>query len=240
MIQHFIERPPKLGELVAKRIQDLIIAGAWKPGSRLPAERELAEQFGVSRPVVREVIKVLLARGVLKDVHGRGTYVLTNVTGPLTDLFDLFLTQDTPNAAANLFEVRKLLEVEIAGLAAERASEEDIRNLERLNQRIKQAHKNSEAEWPEDLMRRYNSLDFDFHLSLAKCTKNSLFVILMTALSGAFKSNWEHMHQRADVRGHGIQMHEKILKAIRSRDARQARRATRENLEAFLAHARES
>jgi len=239
MVQNRIDRPPKLGELVAKRIQELIVEGTWKPGSRLPAERELSEQFGVSRPVVREVIKVLLARGVLKDVRGRGTYVLTNVAGPLTDLFDLFLAQDRPNAAANLFEVRKLLEVEIAGLAAERVSDEEISNLERLNRQIKRIH-TSEAEWSEELVRRYSDLDFEFHLSLAKCTKNSLFVILMTALSGAFKSNWEHMHRHAKVREHGIQMHERILKAIRSRDPRQARRATRENLEAFLADANQS
>lgn len=231
-----IKRPPKLHELVAKRIQELILSGKWKTGFRLPPERELCGEFGVSRPILRESIKVLLARGVLKEVRGKGTYVWPNMTEPLTDLFDLFVAQEESNGARNLFEVRRLLEVEIAGLAAERASDEDISNLEHINRSMQRLHKKA-VDWSEEQMHRYNDLDFEFHLSLAKCTKNALFVILVTALSGSFKSNWSHMHQKADVRKHGIEMHDRILKAIRSRDPRLARKATRENLVAFIADA---
>ncbi|HZT31175.1 MAG TPA: FadR/GntR family transcriptional regulator [Bryobacteraceae bacterium] len=231
-----IKRPPKLHELVARRIQELILSGKWKTGFHLPPERELCAEFGVSRPILREALKVLLARGVLKEARGKGTYVWPNMTEPLADLFDLFVAQEESNGAASLFEVRKLLEVEIAGLAAERATDEDIAHLDRLNQSMQRLHKKA-VDWTEEQMHRYNDLDFQFHLFLAKCTKNALFVILMSALSGSFKSSWTHMHQKAEVRTHGIQMHERILKAIRSRDPRLARKATRENLEAFMADA---
>src|SRR5205809_5051617 len=83
-------------------------------------------------------------------------------------------------------------------------------------------------------MRQFNELDFLFHLALAKPTKNDLFVILLTALSKAFQDSWSHMCHRSEVRQHGIEMHERIFKAIRAKDPRPARRATRENLNRFL------
>jgi DNA-binding FadR family transcriptional regulator len=87
------------------------------------------------------------------------------------------------------------------------------------------------------LQLRYNELDFEFHQTLAKATRNHFFMILLTALSDAFQGAWSHTHNRAENRGHGIEMHERILNAVRAHDSAAARQATRENLSAFLVDA---
>lgn len=236
MTKHMIQRPPKLHELVAQRMQDLVFGGHWKLGSRLPTERELCRQFGVSRTVVREALKVLMARGLLKEPAGKGTIVSQSVSEPLKSFVELFLAKESSNGYVHLFEVRSFLEVEIAGLAAERATQEEIENLERINTSLRRLNGKA-GTWSQGDTTRFNQLDFQFHLALAKCTKNDLFVILFSRLSDALMSAWARMCLRSEVRQHGIQMHEKIFEAIRVRDARAARRATRENLKCFLVDA---
>jgi GntR family transcriptional regulator, transcriptional repressor for pyruvate dehydrogenase complex len=234
MVRNRIERPPKLHELLAEQIQSLVIEGQWKPGSRLPPERELCVQFGVSRTVTRETVKVLVARGVLRQIAGQGTFVSQNVTEPLKQLLNVFVSKDTSKGYANLFEVRNILEVEIAGLAAERASEQDIENLDQIN-RTMAVHHGKRSTWSEKDLIAYNELDFQFHVALAKCTGNDFFVVLLTALSGAFKGAWSHTHNHPEVREHGLEMHEAIMRAIRAGKGNAARQATRNNLKAFLA-----
>jgi GntR family transcriptional repressor for pyruvate dehydrogenase complex len=235
-INRRVQRPPKLSEIVANRMHELILNGEWSSGYRLPPERELCQSFGVSRAALREAIMTLLARGILRDMPGKGTFVWQNMTEPLRDLFGLFVARNNDNGR-KLFEVRNLLEVEIAGLAAERATEEDIANLEKINRSMERLHRNGAKSDEESRVMRYNDLDFEFHLTLARSTKNEFFVILLAALSGAFISSWALMHVSAEVRGHGLHMHDRILEAIRAHDPRRARRCTRDNLRAFLADA---
>lgn len=231
-----LKRSPKLHELVAKRIQELILSGEWTLNYRLPPERELCETFGVSRTALREAIKTLIARGILRDVPGKGTFVWQNMAEPLRDLFDLFVARHSDNER-KLFEVRSLLEVEIAGLAADRATDSEIQQLEKINRSMMRMHRKADQSGDEYELRKYNDLDFEFHVMLAHCTKNEFFVILLTALSGAFMSSWAQMHVHSEVRCHGLRMHEKIMDAIRSHDAKKARLCTRDNLRAFLADA---
>jgi GntR family transcriptional repressor for pyruvate dehydrogenase complex len=216
-------------------MQDVLHEKKLLPGSRLPPERELCEHFGVSRNVMRETIKVLVAQGVLKQIAGKGTFVSQNVAEPLTNVLNVFVRRNTSEGYANLFEVRNVLEVEIAGLAAERASQEDIENLERLNRSL--ANLDRKIAQSDEFLDRYNQVDFEFHRALAKCTGNAFFVLLITSLSEAFKGTWRHMHHQSEIRGHGLEMNAKILNAIRAGDPAAAREATRENLTKFLADA---
>jgi GntR family transcriptional regulator, transcriptional repressor for pyruvate dehydrogenase complex len=160
------------------------------------------------------------------------------VTEPLKHLLSVFAGSHSSKGYENLFEVRNVLEVQIAGIAAERASEQEIQELQRINRTLAALHR-KESQWSESSLARYNDLDFQFHLMLAKCTHNDFFVVLMTALSEAFKSTWNRLHVHADVRSHGMELHDKILNAIRARDPHAARQATQENLKAFLADAEE-
>ncbi|MCZ2079486.1 MAG: FadR family transcriptional regulator [Bryobacterales bacterium] len=228
-----IARPPRLHTVVAEKIQEMISEEALQPLSRLPPERVLSEQFGVSRTVIREALKVLVTRGVLKEVPGKGTLVWQNVTEPLTDLLHGFIARSGPRGQTHLFEVRRVLEVEIAGLAAERAEPEEVDHLERINRTLERMNREPEP-WAGERLRRYNELEFDFHLTLARCTKNELFVILLSALSGAFHQSWACIHNRPETRKQGVELHRKILKAVREKDSRAARQATDNNLEAFL------
>jgi GntR family transcriptional repressor for pyruvate dehydrogenase complex len=228
-----VNRPPKLQALVADRLQQMVLDGSWRRGTKLPAERLLCEQLGVSRTVLRESISILRARGVLKDVPGKGTFVWQNVTEPLKELLSLFVSSNKLDGSVQLFEVRTLLEVEIAGLAAERASPSDIAELEKINDGLGRMNR-IVGPWTEDRVRRYNDQDFDFHLKLAKSTKNELFAVLLTALTGSFLDSWDHLHNQPETRRQGIQMHQRILKAVRAKDPRAARKATRNNLKAFL------
>jgi GntR family transcriptional regulator, transcriptional repressor for pyruvate dehydrogenase complex len=228
-----------LHSVVAEKIQQMIEAEGLQPLSRLPPERTLGEQFGVSRTVVREALKVLIARGVLKEVPGKGTFVWQNATEPLKDLFQDLVARSGPKGRTNLFEVRRVLEVEIAGLAAERAEPRELAELKRINNALEQMNREPEP-WSEQRLRRYNDLEFDFHLTLAKCTKNDLFVALLSALSGAFHESWTCIHDRAEARSGGVELHSKILKAVRAKDPQAARAATSDNLKAFLQAALEN
>lgn len=206
-------------------------------GGRLPPERVLCERFDVSRTVIRETVKVLVAQGFLKQVGGKGTFVSQNSAEPLANALNVFVRRKALQGYAELFEVRSILEVEIAGLAAERASEKDIEHLTKLNRSLAAMHRKM-ADLSDKDLERYNQLDFEFHQTLARCTRNDFFVILVAALSDAFKGTWNQTHHLSENRGHGIEMHERILNTIRAHDPAAARQATRENLRAFLVDAK--
>lgn len=236
-----IKRPPRLHQLVAEQIREMILSDPIPAGTRLPPERVLVNRFGVSRPVIRESVRMLVARGVLKEVPGKGTFVWQNVAEPLKDLLHVFASGHGPGAHRHLFEVRSLLEIEIAGLAAERATSEDIAKLKHINDKLARMAKKSRSEetWPEEKLQAYNALELQFHMGLARCTKNEFFVILLGALADSISESWAHIHDRSQTRAQGVDFHSHILAAISSRDARAARRAARENLEAFLEAGRE-
>jgi len=211
----------------------MIASESLARGTKLPPERVLCDRFDVSRPVIRESLKALIARGVLKEIPGKGTFVWQNVTEPLRDLLNVFASGHGPNGHRNLFEARSLLEVEIAGLAAERATEDDIDGLKKVNAKLTRMNTRDGA-WSAEMVQDYNNLELEFHLGLARCTKNEFFVTLLGALSGAFGESWAHIHDRPETRKQGIELHRKILAAISSRDPQAARQATRANLKAFL------
>ena len=230
---------PRLHQVVAEQIQELIVAGVWAGGSRLPAERVLCDRLGVSRTVIRESLKHLSARGIVKEVPRKGTFVSGSLSEPLKDLLDLCVSRQGASGRVNLHEVRSLLEVEIAGLAAERATPEEILELERINAVLAEMNLDP-GPWSEERLRSYNGLEFQFHVSLARCTKNELFVVLLSALFGAFNKSWSNIHCQPEARKHGVELHRGILSAIRSGDPRRARRATRDNLKAFLKASKET
>src|SRR5919199_2841590 len=102
----------------------MVVSGGLSPGERLPPERELCERLDVSRTVVREALNLLEARGLISIEHGRGAVVSGGNTRAVRDTLGLLL-RVRPKALWELLEIRQILEVEIAGLAAERAGPED-------------------------------------------------------------------------------------------------------------------
>mgnify|MGYP001014986330 FL=1 len=118
-----------LSDQVADQIQHLIIKGGLKPGDKLPPERELAEQLGVSRTVIREATKTLQERGLVRVLTGSGTYA-TKVEPELVSQSIGLYVRGHRHAFRDLLEIRKSLEVGIAGLAAQRANQAHVEQLE--------------------------------------------------------------------------------------------------------------
>jgi GntR family transcriptional repressor for pyruvate dehydrogenase complex len=209
-----------VAERVVRHVRQLIERGALKPGDRLPAERVLAGEIGVSRPSLRAGLRALAAMGVVQARHGSGTYItggpITLVPEPLRMLAALHgIRRD------ELFEARRLLEVGVAGLAAERATPEQL------------------AAMADEVAGMFAGLgdpqqhlthDVRFHRAVAAGANNTAVGALIEMVSGLFfelrRSSIEHA---ADLR-ESAEQHRRIYLAIRARDPEKARAAMTEHL----------
>jgi GntR family transcriptional repressor for pyruvate dehydrogenase complex len=232
-----LEREQRLYERVVDKVLDLIAANTWRPGYRLPPERELAEAFGVSRTVVREAVKALEARGVLESLTGSGVYVRAVDSSIISRSLQTYIQlSNQDDFEIRLNEVRRVLEVEIAALAAQRATPEQRAQLRKICQEMRSGgqagHKMAE-------------LDFRLHLTLAEATQNELFEVLLAPLINQLHDQivltWDGYGPRPVETV--LDQHEAIVAAVESSDPDAARQAmtkhlaySREVLEA-LSHA---
>src|SRR5208283_1698634 len=114
----------RLFEQIVQQVEDSILKGQLKPGDQLPAERDLAQRFGVSRTAVREAVKTLREKGLVEAYSGRGTFVTNGTSQAIRQSLDLMIRINQQEGSANLAELRLVLEPEIAGLAAVRIEEQ--------------------------------------------------------------------------------------------------------------------
>jgi GntR family transcriptional repressor for pyruvate dehydrogenase complex len=209
-------------EQVVTHIRRLIERGELRPGDRLPAERHLAARLGVSRPSVRAGLRALSAMGVVQPRHGSGTYIPDGppVLGsePLS-----FLAALHGFTGLEMYEARRILEVGAAGLAAERASEEQIRKL------------------AEDVASLFAALespqvflvhDINFHRSVAAASGNPIVASMMEMVSALYYDRRRQTAARASERDlrDAAEAHRRIYEAIRARDADAARQAMNQHL----------
>lgn len=200
-----------IGQKLAAQISEEIAKGKFKPGDRLPPERELAIQLGVSRTAIRDAIKLLAGQGILNVTHGSGIYVASEdrVTSQISNLLTI-----RQGSLRELFEVRKLIEVEAAGWAAERSQPH---NLEKIKSIVERA--NNALDNPGALAR----LDAEFHLAVAEAGGNSILLgvmlNLLDLLADARKESLSIPGRPARSAGE----HNKLAEAIFSHDAAQAR-----------------
>ncbi len=213
--------PHTIADQVVDQLRRLIETGEFKPGDRIPAERDLAQQFGVGRPAVREALRELKAQGLI--VSGRGAQG-TTVASLHSPQFAGSLTSSFGRGAERiieLMEVRSAVEIEAAGLAARRATLEDLRRLSDL------LTSPGEKISPE--------ADVSFHTAIAESTHNPLFELIiqepveilhdhMAAVLAAFY---------AEPGGATAlqQQHDAVRRAIRSGDEQKAREAMRRHLD---------
>lgn len=162
-----------LYEQVVVQIEDMIIDRQLHLGDRLPGERELCEQFGVSRNVIREATKVLAHRGMVSIEPGKGTYVTLPALNNITDSIGLF-ARATRLPFSNLLELRRALEPEIAALAAKRAEPDHLQRMTSCIDSMDRALSDSDA---------YVEADQEFHQVLAEATGNSLFIAITDAIA---------------------------------------------------------
>ncbi len=224
-----LTRERRLYERLVDKILKLIASNDWKPGMRLLPERELAEGFGVSRTVVREAIKALEARGVLEAVTGSGVYVRAADASMVSRSLQTYIQLSQPaDFEFRLNEVRRSLEVEIAALAAERATPEQRCQLQQICLEMRAEHGPAQ---------KMAELDFRLHLILAQATQNELFEVLLTPLITQLRDQitltWEEYGQRPVEAV--LAQHEAIVAAVVSSDPETARQA----MLAHLAYSRQ-
>lgn len=160
----------------AQNIKQMIIAQKMKPGDRLPSEPELMEMFGVSRSTLREAMKYLRAENVIVIKRGNGTFV-SDETGVGEDPLGLNFTNQH-RLVKNLLEARLLFEPQIAELAVQRATEENIRYLGEI------IHKMKETKVNDDLAAE---LDVQFHTAIAECTQNDVLIRIVPIINESIR-----------------------------------------------------
>lgn len=210
--------PKRLYRQIADQIAGLIATGEFPSGARLPAERELASKLGVSRASVREAIISLEIGGLVEVRVGTGIFVAARpVPGSSGE-------HDAGPGPFELLNARKLVEGEIAALAAKNATKADIDELRKCVDRM-------EANVDDFAVRE--EADRDFHLGIAKATGNGSLELVVEGLWAQRAELWGRMQQHfhtEDLARRTIYDHEAILKALMARDPDAARAAMHRHL----------
>jgi GntR family transcriptional repressor for pyruvate dehydrogenase complex len=210
-------RRDRLYKQIADQIQDLIVARSLQPGDKLPSERELADQLGISRTVVREAIRTLSVRGLVHVKPGCGTYVQAlSPEAAMASIELLLKLRHTPESLDNLYEIRRMVEIEIAGLAAERATDDDHAALEAAIAGMVASKDDPEA---------FTQRDLAFHAALATATHNDLFTTLLSPISNLWLEVILISYHAPGAAAEGVGHHRSILARVEQRDVDGARRA---------------
>ena len=216
----------KLSGAVVRQIELLILRGILRPGERLPAERDLAERLGVSRPSLREAISALQDKGLLTAKAGAGLYVadvLGNAFSPA--LVALFADHD--EAVFDYIAFRRDLESLAAERAARLASDTDLAVIQEIFSRMEAAHDSASA--TEEAR-----LDAEFHLAILEASHNVIMLHMMRSMFDLLREgvfyNRQVMFKQATTRAELLAQHRRINAALQARDPQAAREAVQAHL----------
>lgn len=209
---------------VIERLEELIFSG-FQPGDTLPSEGQLAEALGVSRLSVREATRTLEARGLVEISKGRRPRVAAPNSSLVGDFFQIAVRRD-PRALLDLLEVRRALEVHIAALAARRATNGDIADMEMSIEAMRAAQHEFEA---------FHTADVRFHENLAAASGNRLLVFLIEAFAEPLRESRQRSFAGHRARGGRvddvIEQHQSVLDAVKARNPKAAAQAMRDHLQ---------
>ena len=218
-----IIRPIRSGqttEQVVARVYELIKGGELQPGDRLPPERELAKQLGISRPSLRAGLGSLISMGVLQSRQGAGTFLVDGP--PALDSEPLRLLAKLHGFSyVHMFETRSILEVSAAGLAAERATGEQLATMSEEIAEMFAALKD-----PQQFLVH----DVAFHRAVAAASGNATLATLVDMVSAILYERRRDTIGRAHDFNEAIELHRRVYRAIRSRKPDEAREAMREHI----------
>jgi GntR family transcriptional regulator, transcriptional repressor for pyruvate dehydrogenase complex len=209
-------RVPTMDQAVLAELGRFVGAQGLAPGDRLPAERQIADQLGVSRSSVREALKRWEGLGVIVIRKGAGIF-LNQPIGQNSVHFPVNLSTAAHDGLLHALEIRKLLETEAAALCAERASAEDLRAIEIALEINENAYRSSEHGNAEE--------DWAFHLSVLRACGNPLFVQMIEGMRPLFHRIWENPLQMSDFGAASWPYHRVMFEAIARKDAATARQA---------------
>jgi GntR family transcriptional repressor for pyruvate dehydrogenase complex len=217
-----LKRDTRLSDRVARQVLQAVVGGKLAPGDRLPTERDLAQQFGVSRTVVREAVRSLAGRGIIEARAGLGLRVAQVAASDVAQAMELYLRGSSTLDYRRVHEVRTTLEVDVAGLAAARATEDEIRELGLVCDRMQDVLEDVEAA---------SRLDFRFHEQLAAATHNELYQLLLSVVSAPLMDIRRETFALPGRAAIALSAHRSIYGSVASRDVLEARELMRSHLD---------
>jgi len=225
-----LKKPRTVAEEISQKILNLLREKELKPGDKLPPERELAEQLGVSRPSLREALRALSIMKVVEVRQGDGTYVSDLKPEELVEHLEfVFMLDDS--TMLQLFEARKIVEVGNVALAAQRITDEEIMALESCIYRSEH-----EANDPDDFL----SIDLEFHEIITKAAHNPMLERFMASISILGAASRRKTVRIGRVPFQTIEHHKKIVEALRAHNPDEASAAMLHHLEHVEASYRKS
>jgi GntR family transcriptional regulator, transcriptional repressor for pyruvate dehydrogenase complex len=211
----------RVAEEIADRIRVLILDGTFPEGQPLPAERPLAERFGVSRGSIRDAFRTLETIGLLVTRHGQGTFPqeldVDRLVAPLASV--LSYRHDLQD---ELLDVRRMFEPAVARVAATRVTDADLADLQRIVAAQRKKLKTGRSAIVEDTA---------FHAALARATRNRVVVSIMATLNDLLVESRKRTLKQKGRPRRSILGHEAVVEALRQRDAEAASSAMREHID---------
>lgn len=213
-----------LSHKVARRIVALIIEGKLQRGDRLPPERDLAQQMKVGRPAVREAVRALQMLNIIEVRQGKGTFIGSLEPASLIQPYALLLSTGG-TGIVHLFEARRILEVGIASVAAERITDENVKGLRECLSNAREAI---------DDPVRFLELDMELHGAILEAAGNPVLVSIMTGLKDILRASRELTVTLRSIREHTLRDHERVVEALERRDPGGAAEAMADHLDYIL------
>jgi GntR family transcriptional regulator, transcriptional repressor for pyruvate dehydrogenase complex len=217
-----IARREGLPNRVKSQLLTMISAGQLSPGDRLPPERELAVEMGVSRNVVREALRTLVDANVLEARQGAGVFVASLDMESLIEPLELVLSLEHATLQS-LAQARLVIEPGIAALAAVHGSDDDVRALEAL---VAEGLRKG-----EDASARNLEIDVELHARIVRMAGNPFLIRIMESVSRLARSSRDFTNAVPRMREAAHADHERIVAALRARDPEAAREAMRQHLD---------
>ena len=222
-------RRETLADKVEQQMRELLTDGTWQVGERLPTEAELAKMFGVSRLTVRMSIQKLSASGLVVTRAGEGTFVQAfSLQNYLSAASNFYVTADMLN---DVCEFRRLLELECARLACQRATPEDLAAMQKACDEYLRILREGGELNEENLQRRVKA-DLDFHYAICQASHNSMYVLAFCAARSAISQHLKIIIPRRilgnphlDYVSDGRTVHQYILDTIQAGDAAACKKA---------------
>ena len=205
--------------VIADKIEGMILSGEMRAEEKMPAENELAEKFGVSRPVIREALNMLRERGLIASRQGAASVITEPDTDTLVKNLNRIVMMKNV-APMQVYQIRMVLETLCASLAAKVCTDSDIERLREINSRVSKSK--------GDLTLRAVT-DMEFHVAIAEITENPLLSMMLEALASLMRPIIINNLKNID-NDNGDLFHEKIIEAIESGDKNRASEIMREHL----------
>ncbi|PUU95645.1 MAG: Uncharacterized protein CI947_162 [Halanaerobium sp.] len=206
----------KVYEQIIEQIRELIYEGELKKGDKLPSERQLKKDLGVSRASIREAFSALEMIGLIESRPGEGTFIRDSFDEDIFNPLSLILLLND-NVAEELLELRRVLEIDCVKLAAERATEAEIEELQSYIEDLL-----SSSGYEEDSIKA----DKMFHYTIARASGNKVLLFFMRSISEAMdfhiKNTRTKLVSKEETMTDFARQHQQIFKALKEHDPEQA------------------